>query len=409
MTCTEIEHPYVYNDEGHGIKVKKIVTRGWPSCVFCSAKNESDWPVWPEVQSRFLITSPNMVKQKYEESNLLIAQRKGLPKSIQQQIIISDKEKEVAKTCVLYVKEKIKNNAILLLPSSTTKEQYHYDSVSVWIPYAEILASALPSDKGTDVRVAKRIFSFLEFLPLIKSESRFKLLYGPELLVIASIEDLAEVLYLTQDLNGIPPYKMQFFKDVFIPLFNSKDGPDEKDDKREERIAVSSRELSEYYKSNQGKTMTESNIRKTYLTEFLQNGLVDETNSVIDARCKIYYPLVELPSEEEKGKYNNYRNSGHSRNLFQYCRLISSKNYINIDEKWLNFAILKLIRYGNGIGNFQFSILDYENNEKICICQFEKKYEESKYGPLILLFSNAKNCNSYNKIFGDVKLIETFQ
>ncbi len=139
------------------------MTRGWPSCVFCSAKDESNWPTWPEVQSRFLITSPSMVKQKYEESNLLIAQRKGLPKSIQQQINISDKEKEVAKTCVLYIKEKIKTNAVLLLPSSTTKEQYHYDSVSVWIPYAEILAEALPSDRGTDVGLQNAYFPFLRY------------------------------------------------------------------------------------------------------------------------------------------------------------------------------------------------------------------------------------------------------
>ena len=188
----EIEHPYVFEVEGHGFKVKKIVTRGWPSCIFCSAKNESNWPNWPEIQSRFLITSPNMIKQKYQESNLLIARRKGFPKSMQQKVIISDKDKEIAKTCALYLKEKIRNNAVLL--SASNKEQYHYESVSVWIPYAEILASALPSDKGTDVRVAKRIFSFLELLPLIKSESRFKISYGNELLVVAAIEDLAEVL-----------------------------------------------------------------------------------------------------------------------------------------------------------------------------------------------------------------------
>lgn len=140
-----------------------------------------------------------MVKQKYEESNMLIAQRKGLPKSIQQQIIISDKEKEAAKTCVLYVKENIKNNAILL-------------------------ANALPSDKGTDVRVAKRIFSFLDLLPLIKSESRFKLLYGPELLVIASIEGLAEVLYLTQDLTGIHLTRCSFSKPSLFHFINPKTG-----------------------------------------------------------------------------------------------------------------------------------------------------------------------------------------
>ncbi len=66
---------------------------------------------------------------------------------------------------------------------------------------------------------------------------------------------------------------------------------------------------------------------------------------------------------------------------------------------------MSLIKYGNDTDNFQFAILDYETNDKICICQFEKKYEESKYGPLILLFSNAKYCNSYNKIFGNIRNI----
>lgn len=69
----EIEHPYVYEVEGMGFKVKKVVTRGWPACIFCSAKNESKWPVWPEIQSRFLITSPNMSSRKYLEGNVLTA------------------------------------------------------------------------------------------------------------------------------------------------------------------------------------------------------------------------------------------------------------------------------------------------------------------------------------------------
>ena len=47
----EIEHPYVYEVQGMGFAVKKVVTRGWPACIFCSAKNESDWPAWPEIQN----------------------------------------------------------------------------------------------------------------------------------------------------------------------------------------------------------------------------------------------------------------------------------------------------------------------------------------------------------------------
>ena len=77
----EIEHPYVYEVQNMGFSVKRVVTRGWPACIFCSAKDESKWPVWPEIQSRFIITSPNMVQQKYRDGNMLIAQRMGLPQS----------------------------------------------------------------------------------------------------------------------------------------------------------------------------------------------------------------------------------------------------------------------------------------------------------------------------------------
>ena len=50
------------------------------------------------------MTSPNMIPQKYQESNKLISQKKGLPNIIQQQIIISDEEIETTKNCVLLTK-----------------------------------------------------------------------------------------------------------------------------------------------------------------------------------------------------------------------------------------------------------------------------------------------------------------
>src|SRR5215212_5368808 len=62
----EIEFPFVDKTE-RGFDAKRVVVKGWPACIFCSAKDESNWSVWPE----------------YRESNLLIAQRKGLPSLIQ--------------------------------------------------------------------------------------------------------------------------------------------------------------------------------------------------------------------------------------------------------------------------------------------------------------------------------------
>ena len=48
MTALEIEFPYVDKTQNEGLVTKKVVVRGWPACIFCSAKDESDWTGWPE-------------------------------------------------------------------------------------------------------------------------------------------------------------------------------------------------------------------------------------------------------------------------------------------------------------------------------------------------------------------------
>ena len=79
----EIEYPFVERTDKDGTRTKNIAVRGFPACIFCSAKDESGWSMWPEIQSRFWITSPNMKPAKYYESNLLIGRRKGLPSQVQ--------------------------------------------------------------------------------------------------------------------------------------------------------------------------------------------------------------------------------------------------------------------------------------------------------------------------------------
>jgi hypothetical protein len=126
----EIEHPYVYEVQGMGFKVKKVVLRGWPACIYCSAQNESRSSLWPEIQSRFLVTAPNMIPEKYQEGNMLIAQQMSLPKSIQKTIIRSDQETELAEKCATYLSQQIKKLS-LQDPSASVQP--------VFIPYGGIL------------------------------------------------------------------------------------------------------------------------------------------------------------------------------------------------------------------------------------------------------------------------------
>src|SRR4029077_18143315 len=112
-----------------GIITRKVVVRGWPACIFCSARDESSWDVWPEIQSRFLITSPNMNREKYYESNVLIAQKKGLPNLVKQHVIVSDRDCENAEKSVRILKSQIKNYY------ATNNASYKKNTTAVWIPY----------------------------------------------------------------------------------------------------------------------------------------------------------------------------------------------------------------------------------------------------------------------------------
>ena len=73
-----------------------------------------------------------MIPQKYQESTKLISLTYGLPNIIQQQIVISDNEIELARNCILLIKQKItelqsKNNNMM-----ETKYPYGYLMHNSW-------------------------------------------------------------------------------------------------------------------------------------------------------------------------------------------------------------------------------------------------------------------------------------
>ena len=373
----EIEYPYVDKIEGVGTKTIKIVTRGWPACIFCSAKNESDWPEWPEIQSRFLISSTNMIQQKYVQGNQIIGQRYGLPKSVQQTVIVSDHDKEVARMCVRQLLNVLKDG----------KEN---NNQQVWIPYYEYLSKSLPAQKGTDNRLAGRIFALLSIITQCNTHLRYKIQVDDEILPIADINhDLAEVLNITHNITGIPTFKMQVFKEVVLPVYNSKERPDvdEHDPSKTERIkAVTTRQCCDKYKEIMKRTISTDAFKKTYLDEFLANGLMDDEESIINKSRRVYYPIIDVPfySGNAKEKDQNEEGTSMTSNLsrFDLClqqyRVLSPKNHIEIPRNWLELEILFILEHRIGEDNKakevseelngEFSLRN-ERNEEVCICK----------------------------------------
>ena len=352
----EIEFPYVNNTEKAGIQTKDVVVRGWPSCIFCSARDESRWEIWPEVKSRLLITSPNMIPQKYQESNQLIAQIKGLPNIIQEQIIISKEEIDTTKQCVLFLKQTIHD---------LKNRNEINNKISLWIPYNYLLQQILPAKKGTDVRFTKKLFSLLDIVPIVKNNQRMMMNIEGEFIIIADLSDLKEVLSLTQNFDGIPKFKIDFYNGIFLPCYQAKEEPDSKLDKdgkkavEEEIIAVTSRELAEFYKNEKGKPISTDNIKHTYLNQLMNEGLIDYTPSKIHGRQNIYYPLVtdslSIPSIMSP-----------IDKVSQPKPTIYEKIIQNISKEWIFREIMKLL--GHRLDQTNTSLFDYiEDKEKFWI------------------------------------------
>jgi hypothetical protein len=458
-----IEHPYVESNTIQGIHVKSIITLGYPTFIFCTAKDESRWEQWDEIASRSLVMSPNMSRAKYREATILTVQSIGLPTAVQESLIVSRRESELARKCVLYLRESITQSATLYNNCSENANDVKYNN-PVWIPYAEILGNTLPANKGTEMRINRRLLLLLKIITLAKSNLRYQLIFANQTLTISAIDDLTEALYIMQNSSGLPPYKIKFFNEIFYLLYKKK--LEEK--LREEHstvnnvvievgsavekvstlsdnvvpnattVTLTANEICDFYKLKNPKSPINSdNLRKTYLNELNYAGYID----VLDVRDgntkKVYYPIV-APSEEAIHTDATKENS-ESNNIpqfYTYYKINIPINYIPEPENWLIFQIMRLWKCGIDIGNDRYTTdncnsaiqfldirkkdngMDDNNNStstnrcssissrnKITMRQFAEKYGSIATETLSRHFSKPIFSDNHNKIFGDLKYI----
>jgi len=121
---------------------------------------------------------------------------------------------DCATQCILLLKQKIHE---LQLKNNDRNE------ISLWIPYAELLEKELPSNKGTDVRLQKRIFSLIKIVSIVKFNLKKSLVFRNQISIIADFDDLKEVLSITQNFDGIPKFKVDFFMRYFITVLRKKE------------------------------------------------------------------------------------------------------------------------------------------------------------------------------------------
>jgi hypothetical protein len=462
-----IEHPYVESTTSGGIHVKSIITLGFPTFIFCTAKDESRWQQWDEIISRSIVLSPNMSTKKYREANILTAQLIGLPTAIQESRIVSRREVELARKCVLYLRESITQSVTLHINCSEDTNDIKYAN-PVWIPYAEILGKTLPADKGTEMRINKRLLLLLRIIALVKSNHRYQVIFANQTLTIAAIEDLTESLYIMQNSTGLPPYKFEFFNEIFYPLYQKKLEEKLKEEREDiassvietetkeqthlqlpppspqnktimasvNSVRLTANEICDYYNLHHPKSPINSdNLRKTYLNELTYAGYIEALDVREGNTKKVYYPIV-TPSEEAVHLHTakETKESSNSPQFYTYYKINIPINYIPEPENWLILQILTFRKCGIDIGNGRYTIDNYNsaiqfldiiknddriksnnststndtssrNRNKITMRQFAEEYDSTATETLSRHFSKPIFSNYYNKIFGKLQYI----
>lgn len=230
------------------------------------------------------------------------------------------------------------------------------------------------------------------------------------------LEDLHETLHITQNISGIPAFKMKFFKEIVCAAWKKSD------DKH-----LTTKQICDFYKEKTNKSMNSQNLRKRYLAELINNGLVEEENSTEDKREKWYYPLIDtevetkvevelqltkavpkgIPKTENKVleddvvlQYNAVL-EGQYHNFSYPFAIKPSKNFTNIPENWLKFEILALTKYGTGLDKIE---LHDSSNNKLSIDQFVDLYEKSDS---LVPYFRKPNFKTYcSEMFGNMQYFD---
>ena len=366
LSHDKYEVEYEYADKTHnGIKTKSNVLRGWPAVIFAQAIDYSHYQRYPEIQRRFIITNPKMTTQKYEQAIDLISDKYGLPDFAYQEKIVSDSDKDKVREIIAGIIQKIREVC----------DRIALGKNNVTIPFSDTLKELLPKQQAFDMTTANRFFGFLTLLAIIRIDKRPRIITrkkGDPIVQtnpFALFEDLVESIYLMQYANGVRPYILEWYNEVFLPAYNSKTEPESKINSRgepvtESIIALTSANLIDKTFEIYKKKLSTKQILQVYINPLVNENYVDFITSEVDKRAHLYYPVLSVTqaTTTTTTKYSKLFLSSERNNISQNTKIIVKDSSLYPDKQYLNSKIQQVLRYSSH-KDFIVEIKNHEGKE----------------------------------------------
>jgi hypothetical protein len=278
----EIKVQITDKGQKHGLRAKKIILRGYPSVVFCSAGLRLD----EQEATRFLLLSPEISQEKIR-AGIIESLRKSANGQLYRSELDADPGRTLLKERIISIK-RAGITDIRIEDEATILEQF--------------FASRKMLKPGHQ-RDIKRLVSLIKVLSLLNLWWRER----DGSVIVATAEDvntaftLWERISLTQELN-LPPYLYQLYIDVILAAFNEKNG-DRSAGFLEATgaLGVSRQELLKKHFEVYGRPLDTTQLRQQILPMLTQAGLISEEADPGDKRQKLIYPLLDPNNSESSG------------------------------------------------------------------------------------------------------------
>jgi len=336
------EHRFVNKESGQN-KTFKVVFRGTPAILVCTAKDESKNSRWDETFTRFNIISPTSSSQKYREGMELIAKLYGLPKELRAEHIISNEEKTTLSILIGKLIQQIQESGGEIIN-----------------PFLEELHKQFPQEAGYRWRQFKRFLTMVDLHCMCYSHCRPKLVINGRIIPVVTKADVIWAFQLMKDYDIVPPNKMQWFREIFLPAWRKYGKIVEFGfGNTLERKVVIGNDIRTFQIEHNKKQMSVKQIRESYLETLIEHGIVEKEQDPSNKTRDTYWPtegyedsassLIAISSLDEscvsifkdkylKGRFEFEFNNRilNDNEIIQY--ILSDKNVIDGAESEFKFT-----------------------------------------------------------------------
>lgn len=262
----------------HGLKTKKVILRGYPAVVFCTAGLQFD----EQEATRFLLLSPEVSQEKLHAG------------------VVESLRKNADKTAYLNSTEVNKDRQSLIGRIAAIKREGITD-IRIFDEDRDYIEQRFlanrPILKPRHQRDIKRLVSLIKIFALLNLWERERDGSG----IVVNRNDIDEACQLweriaiPQELN-IPPYVYRLYVDVIVEAYTEKNFP-----KRPTKVGITRNELMKKHYEVHGRALNALVLRQQIIPMLVQAGLISEDPDIFDKRNKLICPLLPVNNSEPSG------------------------------------------------------------------------------------------------------------